>query len=336
MDQENNNRSFASEQARQAIVGIDVAKAKLDVALRQPGGKHKTKVVENSPQGCEQLRQWLAKQGVSCAHVCMEATGVYWELVAQDLADHGFAVSVANPAQIKDFGGSMGVRSKTDAIDAKVIAQFCAERNPPTWQPPSKSVRRLRALVGRRESLLDLRTQEKCRLEVALTEEVRHSIEQVIEHLNHQIEEIERQIHKDVDDDPMLRQQRELLMTIPGIGDSTAALFLSHYGGELRFAKTRQAVSYAGLDTAKHESGSSVRGRSRLSKKGHSDIRRAFYMPAVTAMSRTPWGTAFAQRLLAVGKPKKLVLGALMRKLVAIAYGVLKSGTPFNPALHAA
>ena len=325
---------MASEQAREAIVGIDVAKAKLDVALKLPAGKWKTKVVANSGAGFVQLREWLAKQGVQCAHVCMEATGVYWERLAEDLADHGFAVSVANPAQIKAFAAALGVRTKTDAVDSKVIAQFCASANPRVWVPAPLSVRRLRALVARREALVELRTQESNRLEVAATEEVRRSIEEVLAHLERQIEQIERQIRSDVDDDPMLREQRDLLASIPGVGDGTAAMFLAHYGGPLRFDKARQAVAFAGLDTRKHESGSSVNGKPRLSKQGHSSIRRALYMPALTAMSRTSWGKAFSQRLLAAGKPKKLILGALMRKLVVIAYGVLKSRTPFNPALH--
>jgi transposase len=326
---------FATEVARAVIVGIDVAKAKLDVALKLPSNKWRTKVVANSPSGWQELRSWLAKHGVACAHICMEATGVYWEGVAADLADHGFAVTVMNPAQIKAFAAAQGVRSKTDLVDAKVIADFCASQSPALWQPPSKSVRRLRALVGRRESLVELRTQELNRLEVATTDVVRQSIETVLTHLNEQIAAIERQIAKDLDDDPTLKRQSELLASIPGVGDKTIATFLSHYGGQLRFDKTRQAVAFAGLDTQLHESGSSVRGKPRLSKKGHAGIRRALYMPAVVAMTRTPWGKVFAQRLLAAGKPKKLILGALMRKILAIAYGVLKSGVPFNPALHA-
>jgi transposase len=322
-------------QAGEVFVGIDVAKAKLDVALKQSAGKWRTKVVANTPAGFEELRSWLAKHGVIQAHVCMEATGIYWERVAEDLADHGFAVSVVNPAQIKAFGAAVGVRTKTDVVDAKVIAQFCASQRPAIWQPPSKSVRRLRALVGRREALVDLRTQETNRLEVAASEAVRKSIEQVLATLNEQIADIERQIAKDVDDDPTLREQRDLLASIPGVGDKTIGTFLSHFGGQLRFQTARQAVAFAGLDTQQHESGSSVRGKPRLSKKGHASIRRALYMPAVVAMGRTEWGRAFASRLLAAGKPKKLILGALMRKIVAIAYGVLKSGTPFNPALHA-
>jgi len=326
--------TVASEQARQAIVGIDVAKAKLDVALKTAAGKWRTKVVANNPAGFEELRSWLAKHGVSCAHVCMESTGIYWEAAAADLADHGFAVSVVNPALIKAFGASSGVRTKTDEVDAKLIASFCADRAPELWQPPSKSVRRLRALVSRREALLDLRTQESNRLEVATTEEVKKSIETVIAHLDEQIAQIERQIKKDIDDDPTLRTQRDLLDSIPGVGDKTISMFLSHYGGELRFEKTRQAIAFAGLDTKKHESGTSVKGKPRLSKMGHSQIRRGLYMPAVVAMTKTQWGKAFSSRLLAAGKPKMLILGALMRKIVSIAYGVLKSGTPFNPALH--
>lgn len=322
------------EQEIKAAVGIDVAKAKLDVALKQPAGKWKTKVVANTAEGFQELRSWLAKHGVSSAHVCMEATGVYWERVAEDLADHGIQVSVVNPAQIKAFTGVMGVRSKTDTVDAKVIAEFCASQLPAAWQPPSKSVRRLRALVARRDAMVELRTQETNRLEVA-SEVVRQSIETVIATLNEQITEIERQIARDVDNDPTLRQQSELLASIPGIGDKTIANFLSHYGGELRFAKARQAVAFAGLDTRQHQSGSSINGKPRLSKMGHSSIRRALYMPAVVAMTRTDWGRRFTERLLAAGKPKKLILGALMRKLLTIAYGVLKSGKPFNPALHA-
>lgn len=326
---------LASPEARAAVVGIDVAKAKVDVALRQPAGKWKTKVVANSPKGFQELREWLAKHGVGCAHVCMEATGVYWERLAEDLADHGFAISVMNPLRIKAYSESMGVRTKTDAVDAKVIAEFCANANPRLWVPASKAVRRLRALVGRRDALVGLRTQESNRLEVTATEEVRRSIEEVIAHLDAQIEQIERQIRKDIDDDPTLKEQRQLLSSIPGVGPATSAMFLSHYGGDLRFESARQAVAFAGLDTRKHESGSSVHGRPRLSKKGHSGIRKGLYMPAVVAMTRTAWGKVFSQRLLQAGKPKKLILGALMRKIVMIAYGILKSGTPFNPALHA-
>ena len=334
MEQEMNAR-MANEDARQAIVGIDVAKQKVDVALRVAPGKWKSKVVANKAGGFETLRTWLAKHGVTQAHVCMEATGVYWEAIAEDLADHGFAVSVVNPKQVKACGETLGIRSKTDQIDAKLIAEFCAKLNPPLWVAPSASVRRLRALVARRDALVELHTQESNRLQVTSVDDVRQSIEQTIAHVQRQIAQIETQIRKDIDDDPTLKTQRQLLDSIPGLGEATIPRSLNYFGGDLRFAVSRQAVAYAGLDTRKHESGSSVRGKSRMSKRGHSDIRGGLYMPAVVAKNKTAWGKAFAQRLLAAGKPPMVVIGALMRKIVSIAYGVLKSGVPFNPALHA-
>jgi transposase len=336
MEQEKTVEAATTEPVVQAYVGIDVAKQKLDVAVRLSSGKWRTKVVANTAGGFAQLCTWLAGLGISYAHVCMEATNVYWESVAEYLADHGFKVSVINPLQIKKFAGSMGVRSKTDSVDAKVIGQFCLERSPAAWQPVSLSVRHLRALVARRDSLIDLRKQEQCRLETAGAEQVRRSIEDVMRYLDQQIRDIEAQIKKDVDDDPTLKQQSELLQSIPGFGPATVGAVLSQYGGELRFDKTRQAVAYAGLDVRLHESGSSVRGKPAMSKKGHSWFRRAIYMPAVTIMVRTDWGKAFSARLFAAGKPKKLILGAIMRKMVAIAYAILKSGKPFNQAMLAA
>ena len=317
------------------VVGIDVAKDKLDVALRLPTEKWRSKVVPNNPKGFAALVEWLQKQGVGHAHVCMEATGVYWEAVAEYLSDAGFAVSVVNPAQIKAHAGASGIRTKTDVVDAKLIGDFCYRQVPPAWQAPSPAVRELKALVARREALVGLRTEESNRLLVA-HESVRESIQEVLKHLDEQIAKVEQKIRQDIDDDPTLRQQKELLESVPGLGQITIPTLLGRYGGVLRFAKAKQAAAYAGLDVAHHESGSSVRGRPRMSKTGPSKLRRALYMPAVVCMTKTSWGKAFAQRLLAAGKPKKVIIGALMRKLVEIAYAILKSGKPFDPTLHMA
>lgn len=319
-----------------APIGVDVSKAKLDVALLLAGGKFRDKVVANSRKGFAEMVAWLAKHGVSTGHVCMEATGAYWEELAEYLADAGFEVSVVNPAHIKSYGESLGSRSKTDKADARVIAQFCAERRPAIWQAPSPAVRELRALVRRRDALIELRTQELNRQEVASQPQVLRSIEQVLAHLNKQIKEIEKQINDHIDKDPTLKEQSRLLQSIPGVGDATTGMLLSQYGGQLRFGSTRQAVAFGGLDTRHRESGSSVRGKPRMSKKGDSSLRAALYMPAVVAMTKTMWGKAFAKRLTEAGKPKMLIIGALMRKMVEIAYAILKSGKPFNPALHGA
>ncbi|MDB5858256.1 MAG: family transposase [Ramlibacter sp.] len=317
-------------------VGIDVSKAKLDVALLREQGEFRDKIIANSRKGFAELAAWLAKHGVTQAHICMEATGAYWEALAEFLVDAGFEVSVVNPVLIRKFGESLGERSKTDRLDARVIARFCAERDPPRWQAPSKAVRGLRALVRRREALIELRTEELNRRDSASEPRVLESIDKVIVMLDEQIAQIERQIHDHIDSDPTLKEQRQLLQTVPGIGKVVSGMLLSYYGGDLRFDSSKQAVAFAGLDTSRRESGTSVRGKPRLSKKGHSNIRGTLYMPAVVAMSKTAWGKAFAGRLAAAGKPPMLIIGAVMRKLVAIAYGVLKSGRPFNSALHGA
>ena len=149
-------------------LGIDVAKAKLDCALRLTSGKFRHKVVDNTPAGFKALDDWLAKEGATALQVCMEATGTYWEAVAEHLAERPAAtVSVINPAQIKAFGASRMVRTKTDKVDAKLIAQFCAERTPAPWQAPTPAEKNLRALVLRLDALQVMRTQESNRLEVA-------------------------------------------------------------------------------------------------------------------------------------------------------------------------
>jgi len=324
------------QEKKLAAVGVDVSKAKLDVALALPGGKFRDKVVANSRKGFAEFAAWLVKHGASSAHVCMEATGAYWEELAEFLVDAGFTVSVINPAHIKSYGESLGARNKTDKADARVIALFCAERRPVSWQAPSKAVRTLRALVRRRDALVELRTQELNRKDVASQPQVLRSIEEVLAHLDKQIKEIEKQINDHIDKDPMLKEQARLLQSIPGVGDVSTGMLLSQYGGELRFATSKQAVAFGGLDVRHRESGTSVRGKPRMSKKGDSRLRATLYMPAVVVMSRTPWGKAFAKRLAEAGKPKMLIIGALMRKMVQIAYAILKSGKPFDPALHAA
>jgi len=315
------------------ILGIDVSKDKLDLALRLPDGKARHKVVTNDPEGFAALRAFLTKQGTAELHACMEATGIYWEAIAEYLADAGFTVSVVNPAQIKAFGHSRLQRTKTDKVDAGLIADFCAAQAPSPWQPPGPALRELRSLVARRQALDTMRTQEKNRLGVA-REAVRTGIAEHLDYLDQAIAEIDRMIREKIDNDPDLKQQRELLDSIPGLGDKTIPVLLAYYGGELRFTTAREAAAFAGLDPRQHESGSSVRGKTRLSKVGHSALRKALYMPAMVTITKTLWGRVFRDRLKAAGKSPMVIIGAMMRKLVHVAFGVLKSKKPFDPALH--
>jgi transposase len=316
------------------FLGIDVAKAKLDCALLKDG-KRRNKTVPNNPEGFAGLSEWLAKQGVAQAHVCMEATGVYWEDAAQALAGAGHTVSVVNPALVKAHARSCGVRTKTDAVDARVIADFCREKRPPAWTPPPASQRALRALVARHQALVGMQTQEKNRLE-SVREEARDRIDTHLAWLAGELKRIEKAIAKAIDDDPDLRAQRDLLDSIPGLGGRSIATWLAYCADAGRFANARQVAAFAGLNPQHHESGSSVRGKPRLSKIGHAFLRRALYMPALVALYKTGWGRRFRERLAANGKPAKLIIGAMMRKLVHVAFGVLKSGKAFDPALHGA
>jgi len=317
-------------------LGIDVAKAKLDCALRLTSGKFRHKVVDNTPAGFKALDTWLAKEGAAALQVCMEATGIYWEAVAEHLtARPETTVSVINPAQIKAFGASQMVRTKTDKVDAKLIAQFCAERTPEPWQAPTPAEKTLRALVLRLDALQAMRIQESNRLEVA-RESVAEGIAQHLKWLDDEIARISKAIRDHIDNDPTLRDKHRLLDSIPGLGERTTAVLLAFIAEPARFENARQVAAFAGLDPRQHESGSSVRGKPRLSKVGHSFLRKALYMPAMVALYRTDWGKVFRDRLAAKGKPPMLIIGAMMRKLVQVSYGVLKSGQAFQPGLHGA
>jgi transposase len=317
------------------FLGIDVAKAKLDCALLREG-KYRSKVVENSPVGFQTLKLWLEKNQVTGPlHVCMEATNVYWEAIAQFLAEAGHTVSVVNPALVKAHAQSCGLRSKTDVIDARVLADFCREKHPPAWKPLSSGMLALRALVLRHQALVEMQTQEKNRLDTA-REAVGNSLREHLDWLDGELLRIEKVIAKHIHDDPDLRGKRDLLDSIPGLGERTIATLLAYLSDMQRFDKAEAFVAFAGLCPRLHESGTSVRGKPCMSKVGHAFLRRALYMPAMVTLWRTTWGKVFRDRLAANGKPPKLIIGAMMRKLAQVAFGVIKSGKPFDPALHRA
>ena len=314
-------------------LGIDVSKAKLDCALRLTNGKFRCKVVANNAQGHEGLADWLTRHGATEVHACMEATGVYWESIAQFLSTHGLTVSVANPAQIKAYGASRLARTKTDAVDARLIADFCAERNPPAWQPYSDGGLALRALVLRLDALKTMRTQESNRLDVS-RDAVRQGIREHLDWLDQQIKSLTKAIKNHIGTNPGMKGKKALLDSVPGLGERTIPVLLAFFSDTSRFDNSRQVAAFAGLDPRQHESGSSVKGKPRLSKVGHAFLRKALYMPAMVTLYKTDWGKQFRERLAASGKPAKLIIGAMMRKLLQVAFGILKSEKKFDPALH--
>lgn len=315
-------------------VGIDVAKSKLDVALLDARGKVKNHVFVNDAKGHAALVAWLRERAGAApdVRVCMEATGPYGEAPAIALTDAGLVVSVINPARIKGFAQSELVRNKTDRADAALLARFGQAMQPEPWMAPPVEVRELRALVDRLQSLKEMHQQEANRLEAAMTQSgMRASIQSHMQWLQINIKELERQIDDHIDKHPGLRDDVKLITSIPGLGNTTAAKVLAYLGDMRRFKNGKALAAFIGVTPRLKLSGSSVRGRSVISRAGHAGVRHCLYMPAMVALRHNPLVSVFGLRLKATGLAPKAVIAACMHKLVLLIYGILKSGTPFNP-----
>lgn len=315
-----------------AIVGIDISKAKFDIALLTPDNKIKSKVFQNTRVGFDELLSWLAQKNQDELHFCMESTGVYGEALAHYLHDNGLMVSVVNPALVKGYAQSEHSRNKTDKVDAKIIARFCRSLEPKSWIPAPKHIRELRAMVMRLDDLQSLEQQERNRLDVS-NSAVKGCIEAVLNQLEQQIKQMKAMIRKHIKSHDDLDSNSKLLESIPGVADRTIAQVLAHIGDVERFESAKQLAAYVGLTPKQHYSGSSVKKYTRLSKMGNTHMRKALYMPAIVAKRYNPIVNAFCERLKAAGKSTMCIIGAAMRKLLHIIYGVLKSQKPFNPCL---
>jgi transposase len=311
------------------MLGIDIAKQRVEVALLVEG-KVKNKSFKNAPDGFEALALWLRKLGIQQVSACLEATGNYGEDLAIYLHEAGHTVSIVNPARIKGFAQSELTRTKTDKVDAGIIARFCLAMNPESWVPPSPEIRSLRALVRRAGSLIEMRSQEKNRLSTA-HESVTPLIKEHIDYLDKEIKKVRDQIADLIDRDPNLRQKKDLLASIPGIGKATIAALLSELDNLGKFTHVRELVAFIGLAPRETLSGSSIKGKPRLCKTGNARLRKALYMPALVSIRYNPMMIAFYNRLKEKGKNGKVIVCAIMRKLVHVIFGVLKSGKKYDP-----
>jgi transposase len=320
------------EATMEAILGIDVGKADFHCSLFVEG-KFQSNSFPNSRVGFDRLAAWLRNRKVAQVHACSESTGGWSEELATYLHERGHIVSIVNPAAIKAFGQSELSRTKTDKADAALIARYCSAMNPRLWEPPSPSERRLQRLGRRRVALVEMRVQESNRREGPGVDEIRSSIEATIAFLDRQLAEIDAAISATIDGDPTLRGKRDLLESIPGIGERVATTLLGELPKLTDFRNGKAVAAFVGLCPREFRSGTSV-SASWLSKVGNTHIRRVLYMPAITATRCNPVLAAFAARLRANGKRHKQIIAAVMRRLLVLAYGVLKSGRCFNPALH--
>jgi transposase len=311
------------------VLGIDVSKNDLHVAYLCDT-RSVAKIFHNSPAGFTQLCRWLRIRGVEPVHACLESTGGWSESVALALHNGGHVVSIVNPVRIKAFAQSEMIRTKTDGIDAATIARFCRLHHPDRWIPLPQENLELQGLVRRRECLIKMRVEEQNRLSApTTTKSITRSLRTIIANVSKELKLIEMEIRRTVRSSASLAKQCELLTSIPGIAEITAARILSEMPRIAEFRDSKAVAAFAGLSPRHHQSGS-MRLPSRLAKAGNAELRKALYFPAIVAMQHNAILRQFVARLKERGKVKMTVIAAVMRKLLTLAYGVLKSGQPFT------
>ncbi len=306
-----------------SIAGIDVSKGSFDVFF---AGRSKS--FENDDAGHREA----AKFCKGAELIVMEATGSYHLAPACFLHAKGFKVAVVNPARPSYYAKSLGLRSKTDRVDARMLALFGAAHEPPLFVPPTENEFRLCRLVRLRSDLAAQRAQGRARRhDPAMTEFERAMWDSQEAFLTEQIRQVEREIRGVIASEERFKEAFDHLTSIPGIGAVTAWTILAELRDVKLFASAKKAAAYAGVCPSVRHSGTSLSGPGRLSRQGCAQLRKALYMAAVAAIRIPSPFQAFYLRLLEKGKARKSALAAVMHKLIRVAYGVLKEGAPFNP-----
>ncbi|MFP3032284.1 MAG: IS110 family transposase [Wolbachia sp.] len=319
------------------FLGIDISKDRFDVFLSfiSKKGKRETRKrnFKNEDSGFQGLQDFLQKHNVEEVKACMEATGCYGEALAEFLHNAGYFVSVVNPYCIKSYARSKLVRQKNDQTDAEIIADYCQRQEPTRWTPPSPELKKLKHLYRCSAALKDeltlvnnhLEKKERLPKEVANAwEDLAMNIEQKIETIKNSIRELLKQ-HKE------LLENFQLLLTISGIGEESAIAILAEVPDIKAFRDARQLAAYAGVIPRNITSGSSIYAKPRLSKSGSRTLRKAMYFPAIVAKNHNPIIMTFCKRLKEKGKHNMAIVGAAMRKLLHIVFGVLSSKKAFDP-----
>jgi len=305
------------------FVGIDVSKDRLDVHVAPSGEAF---AVARDGKGVETLAARLLTLGVSL--VAVEATGGFEVVVAAGLGAAGLPVVVVNPAQVRAYARATGTRAKTDPIDARVIAGFLLATRPEPRPLPDEQTRRLADLVARRRQIVEMIGAERQR-EKRAAARTRKSIARLTRALEKELATLDRDIDDSVRGSPLWRETEDLLKTVPGIGDVTARTLLAELP-ELGRLDRRQIAALAGLAPWTRQSGQ-WRGRSFIGG-GRTSVRAALFVAAMVAARHNPTLSAFYQRLLDAGKPKKLALIAVARKLLTILNAIVRDRKPWQSA----
>ncbi|MCK5538858.1 MAG: IS110 family transposase [Bacteroidales bacterium] len=335
IDHKNSNKMVIIKQS----IGIDVSKDKLDVMFKEQSDKglkiKGSKKFDNTPVGFQLLLEWSNKR-IKTENIIfvLEATGVYHEDLLYFLHENNKSVCVELPQRIKYFAKSKGVKTKNDKIDSGVIADYGIERTLKIWQPPSPKFKTLRDLSREHRALNDTKTTALNRLHAA-----QHAHEKdagvlarsqaQIEFYNQQIEEVRTDIKSVIKADKKLSKKLQKIETIKGVGLITIVTVIAETGGFYLFNNINQLISYAGLDVIENQSGNH-NGKTRISKKGNSNLRTAVYMPALSAIRSDEKMKAFNNRIMETHKYKKQGIVAVMRKLLILIYTLWKKDEEYN------
>jgi transposase len=317
----------------QNVIGIDVSKKKLDVCALFDG-KTRKKIVDNSVSGFKSLRNWISKNNIDDPHFCMESTGCYSEGIAEFFHELGFKVSVVNPLQIKSFRSSKLIRQKTDSVDAQIIAEFCLQNAPAAWKPKSPEQKELHYLNVRISALKSELNRVSNALEnKKLSKVILKSIHDEIKFLKNQIALLEDEAQKIINSNQNLKEQFDRITKIKGVGEKLALAIIADMPDVSNFQKSGQFSAFAGVSPSHFQSGSSVRGKSHISRLGSKSIRKVLYMSALVVKNHNPHFQKFVQKLQKKGKAPKVIIVAIMRKLMCILFGMLKNPSNFDPKL---
>ena len=302
--------------------GIDVAKDRLDLAVRPSGA---VRTVAYDADGIRGLVSELQSLGPSA--VVLESTGGLELLLAGALAAASLPVVVVNPRQVRDFARATGRLAKTDVLDAQVLAHFAEAIRPAVRPLPDSGTQELHSLTARRTQVVEMLVAEKNRLGRA-SKAVAPRIRAHIQWLEQELEDLDRGLRQTLHRSPVWREQDDLLRSVPGVGPQLSVALLADLP-ELGTLGRRQIAALAGVAPMNRDSGN-MRGRRSVSG-GRARVRAVLYMGTLVATRHNPVIRSFYQRLLAAGKPKKLALTACMRKLLTILNSMLKSGESWNP-----
>lgn len=324
------------------VAGIDVAQKELVVSFGSIDHNltleiFDYKVFSNSPKGFADLTKWAEKKAENDVKIryVMEATGVYHEALAHYLTDHGFEASIVLPNKISNFFRTLTVNTVTDKTASEAIARFGLERKLEVWRKPRKVFRELKQLTRERDQLVSDRTVLKNQLHAEKTEAFpnQNSISRLgkrIKLIDKQEQEIKAEIAAIVKNDQELADKINTITTIPGVGKLTAVIVLAETNGFELIKNKKQLVSYSGLDVKLKDSGTSVKGKPRISKKGNKHLRKAMYMPALSAIKCNEQHKALFVRLVSKHGVKMKAAVAVQRKMLELIYSIFKSNMPFD------